>query len=132
MSHKIKKKTYTTLDDSTRFKILFTLIQKNDPMRLTDIAKETKLSEPLVFHHLPKLKEDGLIGELDDKTYICQPFFYDKEIMEDLNSLMRVIVKIILREIKQENPGMIQDELEKSLKNNLEIFIQTFAIEMMD
>ncbi|GAH26821.1 unnamed protein product, partial [marine sediment metagenome] len=86
----------------------------------------------LVFHHLPKLKEDWLIAELENKTYACQPFLYDDDVTEDLNNLMKVIVKTILREIKEGIPDIPEDELEKAVKNNLEVFIQTFAIEIMD
>lgn len=119
-------------DYSTRLKIIITLMKKEEPMTLTEIAKETKLDKELVFHHLPKLKEDWLIAELENKTYACQSFFYDGDVLEDLNNLMKVIVKMILKEIKQEIPDIPEDELEKAVKNNLEVFIQTFAVEIMD
>jgi len=119
-------------DYSTRLKIIHALIQKKEPMTLTEIAKESELDKELVFHHLPKLKEDWLIAELENKTYACQSFFYDDDITEDLNNLMKVIVKMILRDIRAEIPDIPEDELEKAVKNNLECFIQTFAIEIMD
>jgi len=119
-------------DYSTRLKIVYALMKKEEPMTLTQIARETQLDKELVFHHLPKLKQDWLIAELEDKTYACQSFFYDDDITEDLNNLMKVIVKIILREIREEIPEIPQDELENAVKNNLEAFIQTFAIEIMD
>jgi len=121
-----------TNDYSTRLKIVHALIQKKEPMTLTEIAKETQLDKELVFHHLPKLKQDWLIAELENKTYACQSFFYDNDITEDLNNLMKVIVKMILRDIKGEIPGIPQDELEKAVKNNLEVFIQIFAVEIME
>ena len=122
----------TNNDYSTRLKIIYALMRNKEPMTLTEIARETKLDKELVFHHLPKLKEDWVIAELENKTYSCQSFVYDDDITEDLNNLMKVIVKIILREIKQEIPDIPEDELEKAVKNNLEAFIQTFAIEIMD
>lgn len=118
--------------ESTRFKILFTLIHNTDPMTLTEIAKETEIDKELVFHHLPKLKKDWLILELEDKTYIAQPFFYENEIMEDLTALMKILVKIMLRKLKEDMEGCPSEEIEKAIKNNLELFIQTFGVEIMD
>ena len=132
LKKKIKKKKEILETDSTRFKILFTLIHNTDPMTLTEIAKEAKLDKELVFHHLPKLKKDWLILELEDKTYIAQPFFYENEIMEDLTALMKILVKIILRELKEDMRGCPSDEIEKAIKNNMELFIQTFSIEIME
>ena len=129
---KIKKKQEIAEDDSTRFKILFTLIHNNDSMTLTQIARETKLDKELVFHHLPKLKKDYLVLELDDKTYIAQPLFYNDGIMEDLSALMKILVKIMLRELKEDMKEFPSDEIEKAVKNNMELFIQTFSIELMD
>ena len=126
---KIKKIAET---DSTRFKILFTLIRNDNPMTLTEIAREAKLDKELVLYYLPKLKKDWLILELEDKTYIAQPFFYEDEIMEDLTALMKTLVKIILRELKEDMKGCPSEEVEKAIKNNLELFIQTFSIEIME
>ena len=96
-SKKIREKQELVETDSTRFKILFTLIRNDNPMTLTEIAKETKLDKELVFHHLPKLKKDNLLLELNDKTYIAQPLFYEDDVMEDLNSLMKILIKIMTR-----------------------------------
>ena len=130
-SKTIKKKQEIVEADSTRFKILFTLIRNDNPMTLTQIAKEAKLDKELVFHHLPKLKEDWLVLELD-KTYIAQPFFYDDGIMEDLAALMKILVKIMLREIKEDMKECPSEEIEKAVKNNMGLFIQTFNIELME
>jgi len=129
---KVKKKKESLEVDSTRFKILFTLIRNDNSMTLTEIAKETKIDKELVFHHLPKLKKDHLLLELDDKTYIAQPLFYEDDVMEDLNSLMKILVKIMLRELKEDMKGFPSDEIEKAVQNNLELFIQTFSIEIME
>ncbi|GAG93515.1 unnamed protein product [marine sediment metagenome] len=118
-------------ETTTRFKILYSLLRKNKPINLTDLAKELKLDKELVFHHLKKLKEDFLIAELDDKKYICHSFFYDDDVMEDLNNMMKVIVRIIMRGLK-EDTDYTEEQLETAIKNNLEVFIQTFAIEIME
>ena len=131
-SKKIREKQELVETDSTRFKILFTLIRNDNPMTLTEIAKETKLDKELVFHHLPKLKKDNLLLELNDKTYIAQPLFYEDDVMEDLNSLMKILIKIMLRELKEDMKGFPPEEIEKAVKNNLELFIQTFSIEIME
>ena len=129
---KIKEKQGIAETDSTRFKILFTLIRNDNPMTLTEIAREAKLDKELVLYYLPKLKKDWLILELEDKTYIAQPFFYENEIMEDLTALMKILVKMMLRELKEDMKGCPSDEIEKAIKNNLELFIQTFSIEIME
>ena len=118
-------------DDSTRFKIIFTLLRNDDPLTLTEISKQAELDKELVFHHLKKLKDDLLIAELEDKTYMAQPFFYEENIMEILNSQMKSIILTILREL-QCSAEYNQEDLEKAIKNNLEIFIQTFSIQIMD
>ena len=128
MNHKIQTKKTPSLDDSTRFKIMFTLLQKKEPLTLSEIAKKAQLDKELVYHHLKKLKEDLLLAELDDKTYTAQPMFYDENTMEILNNQMKSIILTILRELQE----IYSDEqLEKAVKNNLEIFIQTFAIQAM-
>ena len=131
MNHKISQKKMIDRDDSTRFKIIFTLLRNDDPLTLTEISKQAELDKELVFHHLKKLKDDLLIAELEDKTYMAQPFFYEENIMEILNSQMKSIILTILREL-QCSAEYNQEDLEKAIKNNLEIFIQTFSIQIMD
>lgn len=118
-------------EETTRYKIINTLLNKKNPINLTDLAKELHLDKELVFHHVKKMKEEYLIAELQDKTYILHSFFYDEDIMEDLNSLMKIIVKIILREL-QEDTEYTQEAMETAIKNNLEIFIQNFSMEIME
>jgi len=131
MNHKIIKKQKTESDDTTRFKIMFTLLRENEPLTLTAIAKESNLDKELVFHHLKKLKDDLLVAQLDDKTYMAQPFFYDENVMDILNSSMKSIILTILREL-QCTTQYTEEELGHAIKNNLEVFIQTFSIEIME
>ena len=131
MNHKISQKKTIDSEDSTRFKIIFTLLRNDDPLTLTEISKQAELDKELVFHHLKKLKDDLLIAELEDKTYMAQPFFYEENIMEILNSQMKSIILTILREL-QCSAEYNQEDLEKAIKNNLEMFIQTFSIQIMD
>lgn len=128
-NHKVKTKKTPSLDDSTRFKIMFTLIKNKIPINLTELAKQAQLDKELVFHHLKRLKDDLLVAELEDKTYTAQPFFYDENAMEILNNQMKSIILTMLRELQE---TYADEQLEKAIKNNLEIFIQTFAIEIMD
>ena len=110
---------------STRCKIIYTLIHAQKPLKCSEIAKEVGIADNLCIWHLKNLVKEHLILEHDG--YICQPFLIDQGIQEDLNSLMKVIVKIILRELAIPN-GFTKKDLEKSLIKNLEIFIQQFAI----
>lgn len=114
--------------ESTRFKIIYALLRKENPLTLTELSKELKFDKELVFHHLKKLKEDYLIAETDDKKYTLQTFFYDDNIMEILNSGMKSIVLTILRELK--DMEYTEEQLENAVKNNLQLFIETFAIEI--
>lgn len=129
MNHKVKTKKTPSLDDSTRFKIMFTLIKNKIPINLTELAKQAQLDKELVFHHLKRLKDDLLVAELEDKTYTAQPMFYDENAMEILNNQMKSIILTMLRELQV---TYSDEQLEKAVKNNLEIFIQTFAIEIME
>jgi hypothetical protein len=112
---------------STRFKIIYTLIQAKKSLKCAEIAKEVGIADNLAIWHLKKLVDEYLILE-DEKGYICQPFLIDPSIQEDLNSLMKVIVKIILRELTIPD-GYTKKDIEKSLIKNLEIYIQSFAVD---
>lgn len=112
---------------STRFKIIYALIQAKKPLKCSEIAKEVGIIDSLAIWHLKKLVKEYLILE-DEGGYICQPFLIDPGIQEDLNSLMKVITKIILRELTIPN-GYTKKDLEKSLIKNLEVYIQSFAVD---
>jgi len=128
-SKKIKNNSIE--EDSARFKIISTLIKKEDSMLLSDIAKETGLVPQHVFYHLKKMKDKNIVIQIKDKEYVCQPLFIDANIKDDLDSLMKVITRIILRElIMPENSN--EDDMQKAVIANLEVFIQNFAIEIMD
>jgi len=114
-------------DYSTRLKIITQLRQNNEPATLTQLSKELKLDKELVFHHLKKLKQQYVIAEID-KTYTLQPFFYDENVMEILNSGMKSIVLTILRELG--DTDYTEEQLEDAVRNNLELFIETFAIQI--
>lgn len=112
---------------STRFKVIYTLIQAKKPLKCAEIAKEVGIADNLAIWHLQKLVEEYLI--LDDaEGYICQPFLIDPSVQEDLNSLMKLITKIILRELTIPN-GYTKKDLSKSLIKNLEVYIQSFAVD---
>ena len=118
----------TNNDYSTRLKIIFQLRKSTQPMTLTELTKELQLDKELVFHHLKNLKEEFVVAELPDKTYTLQSFFYDDNTMEDLNGLMKLIITRILRELGETD--YTEDQLGEALKNNLQLFIETFSIEI--
>lgn len=115
-------------DVSTRFRIIYTLIQAKKPLKCSEIAKEVGIADSLAIWHLQRLVEEYLILE-QDNGYICQPFLINQGIQDDLNSLMKVIVKIILRELAIPDDYKKKD-LEKALIRNLEVYIQSFAVDI--
>jgi len=128
MKTKITKKKNHPEDINNRFKIMFVLINSENPLKLADIWKQAGLSEQLASHHLKNLIEDCLVFENDDKTYLCQPFFQDEHIMEDIDALMEVIVRTVFYNL--EIPESIsKKEIEKIVQANLQIYIQMFGIE---
>jgi len=119
-----------SIDDdeaSTRFKIIFTLLNKDEPMTLTELRDELKLDKELVYHHLKKLKDEFIVADVD-KKYTLHDFFYDENVMEALNSQMKTVVLTILREMK--DLDYTEEDLQKAVQNNLELFVQTFSIEI--
>ena len=129
MNHKISQKKTIDSEDSTRFKIIFTLLRKGESMTLTELRDDLNLDKELVYHHLKKLKEEYIIAEID-KQYSLHNFFYDDNVMEILNSQMKSIILTILRELH--DIEYTEEELQKAIQNNLEIFIQTFAVEIQN
>lgn len=117
--------------EDTRFRIVQALINKAEPMTCTEIADICGLREPHVHYHLKYLKEQFLIIECDDKKYICQPFLIDKDIREDIDNLMKVIIKIIKREIETPESASVDDVI-TSIISNLEVFIRDFSIELLE
>ena len=117
----------TNNDYSTRLKIIAQLRKKDEPMTLTELRDELKLDKELVFHHLKRLKDEFIVAELN-KKYTLHPFFYDEGTMEDLNDLMKLIIKRIIRELGETE--YTEDQMEEAVKNNLQVFIETFAIEI--
>lgn len=116
----------TNNDESTRSKIIYALLDKEEPINLTELSKELKIDKELAFHHLKKMKDDFLVAETDEKKYTLQPFFYDENLMEILNCVMKSIVLTILKELK--DTEYTEEQLEDAVKNNLQLFIETFAI----
>lgn len=112
---------------STRFKIMYALMKAEKPLKIADIARQTGLAEPHVFYYIPRLIKDYLIQEAPE-GYYCQSFLWDDVIKEDLNNLMKVIVKVILREIHLPE-GSTKKDLERAMMRNLEIYIQSFAVD---
>jgi len=117
--------------EDVRFQIMESLIQKKQPMTLTEIADDCGLREPHVHYHMKELKELFLIIELENKKYTCQPFLIDQDILDDLNSLMKIIVKIIQRELETPD-DTTTEKIVKSIIANLETFIRSFSVELFE
>jgi len=125
-----KKNSKTNKDDSNLFKIVSALIKKEDAVTLSEIAKETGLTPSHISYYFKKMKENYLAIECN-KEYYCQPLHVDPNIKEDLDALMKVITKIILRELIMP-VNATEDDVQRAVIANLEVFIRSFAVEMMN
>ena len=120
-----------TESENIRFKIVHSLIKSKKPMKLSEIAKETKLLDHHVLYHLKSLKEIFLVIELENKEYACQPFLINDGIYEDLRDLMSVIIRIITREIELPE-NCPEDKRVVSIIKNLEAFIRSYSAEILE
>lgn len=73
---------FQTLSDYNRLGIIRFICEKD--RSVGEIVKETKLSQPLVSHHLRVLKENGILETKRNGPFI---FYYirDKRILEAIN-----------------------------------------------
>lgn len=124
---KVRKRENLDEEDSNRFAIMFTLINAEKPMTLSEIAKEIDLPTNLVFYHLKGLKEQYLVLEIDDKKYTCQPIFLE-DASEDLDMLMMLIIKAIARDIVIDDPT--EKTLSEAVIENLRMYLKRFEIEI--
>jgi len=117
--------------ENVRFKIVQALIKNKKPMKLSEIAKETELRDHHVLYHLKKLKEEFLVIEVEDKEYVCQPFFTDDGVCRDLKDLQSVSMRTIAREIELPE-GCTDDEKIITILKNLEAFIRSYLAEILE
>ena len=115
-------------DDTNVVKIMFTLIHTEEPITLSAISKQTEIPANLVFYHLKNLIKDSIVLETEEKTYYCQPILNDNEENEDLEALMMVMIRMLIREIKIDNPT--ERKLGKAVLNNLKMYMQLFELEV--
>ena len=123
---RVGKKTIVD-DDTNIVKIMFTLVHAKKPITLSAIAKQTDIPANLVFYHLKNLIKDSIVLETEEKTYYCQPILNDNEENEDLEALMMVMIRMLIREIKIEHPT--ERKLGKAILNNLRMYMQLFELE---
>jgi len=115
-------------DDTNVVKIMFTLIHTEEPITLSAISKQTEIPANLVFYHLKNLITNSIVLETEEKTYYCQPILNDNEENEDLEALMMVMIRMLIREIKIDNPT--ERKLGKAVLNNLKMYMQLFELEV--
>lgn len=127
---KVKKRKKNSIDedDTNCFKIMFLLMNSDSPLTLSQISKETKIVANLVFYYLKTLKKKHLVLETDNKTYSCQPFLLDEDILEDIDNLLMIIIKLLAKEIQIEN--RTEKELGEAVLENLKMYIDVFDIEV--
>ena len=71
------------------------------------------------------LKDKYLVLETDDKKYYCQPMFRGDS-MDDLDSLMMVLIKMMVKEIITD--VATERELGKAVLANLRLYMQMFEL----
>ena len=121
-----RKKGSTDDDDTNCFKIMFLLMNTDKPMTLSQISKETEIQANLVFYYLKSLKKKHLAIETEDKTYSCQPFLLDGDVLEDIDSLLMIIIKLLAKEMQIKN--RTEKELGVAVLENLKMYIDVFDI----
>jgi DNA-binding transcriptional ArsR family regulator len=73
---------FQTLSDYNRLGIIRFICERESPVG--EIVKATKLSQPLVSHHLRVLKENGILDTKRKGPFIFY-FIRDKKILEAIN-----------------------------------------------
>ena len=78
---------FQTLSDYNRLGMIQFICEKE--RSVGEIVKETKLSQPLVSHHLRVLKENGILETKRDGPFI---FYYikDKKIIDAINLFLEI------------------------------------------
>lgn len=107
----------------TQLKIVFSMIEKNEALSLSEIAKASKLPRQLVNYHLPLLINKGLILANEDKSYMLQPYFYiQSELIECLKPLLdRITENICIDDI---------DDIETAVTEGLTTLLAFWSIEI--
>ena len=126
MKTKVKKRENVE-DDDTNFKIMFSLINAEKPLTLTEISNDVELQPNLVFYHLKNLKKKYIVLETEDKEYYCQPFITDDYVMEDIDSLLIMIIKTITREIERDD-DITEKKLGEAVLENLKMYMKIFEL----
>ena len=124
---KLRKKENQKDDDSNRFAILLILINSDKPLSLSEISKNLDLPTNLIFYHLKSLKKEHIILENEDKRYTCQPFFKDEDLIDDIDALLLMIIKIFSRNIEIDRPT--EKHLFRAVMDNLRIYLDIFEVE---
>lgn len=126
---KVKKKKQLSEDDSNQFAIMFTLINSEEPLTLSEISKKIELQPNLTFYHINVLKEKNLIIESSDKKYDCQPIFQERP-SEDLDMLMMLIIRLIAHNLVIDNPS--EKQLSDAVLENLRTYMEIYELEITE
>ena len=78
---------FQTLSDYNRLGMIKFICEKE--ISVGEIVKETKLSQPLVSHHLRVLKENGILATKRNGPFIFY-FIRDKKIVEAINLFIEI------------------------------------------
>ena len=125
---KVKKRKNADEYDTSIFRIMFLLVNSDRFLSVSEISNATDLRPNLVCYHLNVLKKKHLVLE-DGETYSCQPFLRDEDILEDIDNLLMLIIKIFAGNMVIESPT--EKELGKAVLENLRIYLDVFEIDVI-
>jgi len=126
MKAKIKKRRNVEEDDTSAVRIMFVLMNSDKYLTCSEIAKEAEMSATLAFHHLKYLKKGYLVMEDENKKYGCQQFFKDEDLIDDIDSLLIMILKIFSKNIDTEKTG--DKKFFRAVLSNLKMYLEIFEL----
>jgi len=96
---KLLQDVFKTLGDRSRLKIIAVLGKAEKSV--SDIAKETQLSQSLVSHHMKTLRQNLVVSTRREGPYV---FYYisDERILKMLQTTSNIFVDLIRRQIEHE------------------------------
>lgn len=92
------------------------LINSDEPLTLSQISKSSGVDKQLVFHHLPKMINQGLVlkHKNEDTKYDCQPALKN-EMAEQILESMEPIILLISKNVDASQ----SDSKDKTVFENL-------------
>ncbi len=116
------RRSHLNEEDSSEEKIFFTLFT-HGLLNMSQIAKHSKMSPALVYYHLPRMVEKGILVK-DKNLYSLQPLFYNDEVIREAFDRLEYLVTYMAKNI------IAGDELDawEVMKQNTVYFMSCVGI----